>query len=122
MSTPNPEREAFEKWASGIAGGNHYWMWQAWQARAQTSATSVPAPAPEPVFPPGVAEHEQWRMDSIIQAAWAHDPGRLALALMSMPATRIEIGETRLGLDDERAYCGRLMAEALRALLPTKEV
>jgi hypothetical protein len=42
-------------------------------------------------FPDGVAEHEQWRMSSIIEAAWQRDASKLALALRSMPATRAEI-------------------------------
>jgi hypothetical protein len=54
--------------------------------------TTPPAPeAPTPTFPEGVAEHEQWRMSSVIEAAWQRDAQKLALALMSMPATRAEM-------------------------------
>ena len=65
MTTPNPEREEFEKWATsqGLKGQLDVmtWEWKAWQARAQASA--------EDAIP---REPTDAMLDALTDRTWKH--------------------------------------------------
>lgn len=72
----------------------------------------------EPAMPPWMPEHQQWRMSSIIEAAWEHDANKLALALRSMPATRAEIEAEDAAQPDEDSELERATLRSMMAAQP----